>query len=185
MAPLILIATFPRLSKVFFRSSPTSQFIFVFTTLASSLKWKMSKRYKNPARIQEGTTWSNKFFDYLWKNWRLLHHFRGNSKLLNFSVFLEEAWSVMFVLFLYIYTELLNRINIKVSKAILLIFNLFHHNVYRQADWPGTDPGFPAGGGTNPRGVGCQYAILPNFPKNCMKMRKFWAVGGRAPRAPP
>ena len=27
--------------------------------------------------------------------------------------------------------------------------------------------------------------ILPNFPKNCMKLRKFWAVGGGTPGAPP
>ena len=27
--------------------------------------------------------------------------------------------------------------------------------------------------------------ILPNFPKNCMKWRKYWAVGGGAPEKPP
>ena len=31
--------------------------------------------------------------------------------------------------------------------------------------------------GRQPSGRGCQHTILPNFPKNCMKMRKFWAVG--------
>ena len=29
----------------------------------------------------------------------------------------------------------------------------------------GLDPGFPVGGDANPRGVGCQHTILPNFPK--------------------
>ena len=42
---------------------------------------------------------------------------------------------------------------------------------------PGEDPGFPIGGGTNPPG-GCQHIILPNFVKNCMKLRKFWGIGG-------
>ena len=41
----------------------------------------------------------------------------------------------------------------------------------------GTHPGFPIGGGTNPPG-GHQHMILPNFPKNCMNLRKFWTVGG-------
>ena len=42
----------------------------------------------------------------------------------------------------------------------------------------GADPGFPVGGGANPLG-GRQHTILPNFPKNCMKLRKFWwSVGG-------
>ena len=47
----------------------------------------------------------------------------------------------------------------------------------------GADPGFPVGGGANPRG-GRQHTILPNFPKNCMKLRKVWSVGG-APGVPP
>ena len=43
----------------------------------------------------------------------------------------------------------------------------------------GADPGFPVGEGANPPGGGgCQHMILPNFEKNCMKLRKFWAVGG-------
>ena len=51
---------------------------------------------------------------------------------------------------------------------------------------PGADPGFPVGGGTDPIGGG-QHTILSNVPKNCMKLRKFWAVGGGggAPGAPP
>ena len=47
----------------------------------------------------------------------------------------------------------------------------------------GVDPGFPVGGGSNPPG-GRQHMILPNFAKNCMKLRTFWAVGGRAPGRP-
>ena len=50
----------------------------------------------------------------------------------------------------------------------------------------GADPGFPVGGGANPRGGGRQHMILPNFVKNYMKLRKFWAVGGwGVPGAPP
>ena len=46
----------------------------------------------------------------------------------------------------------------------------------------GADPGFPIGGApTLWGGVGCQHMILGNFVKNCMKLRKFWAVGGGAP----
>ena len=48
----------------------------------------------------------------------------------------------------------------------------------------GTDAGFPVGGGANPPG-GRQHMILPNFAKNCMKLRKFWAVGRGAPLNPP
>ena len=39
------------------------------------------------------------------------------------------------------------------------------------------DPGFPRGGGANsPRGR--QHMILPNFPKNCMKLKEFGPGGG-------
>ena len=41
------------------------------------------------------------------------------------------------------------------------------------------DPGFPRGGGTNPKG-GVPTYYLAIFPENCMKMKKFWAGGGRA-----
>ena len=44
------------------------------------------------------------------------------------------------------------------------------------------DPGFPRGGGANPKG-GHQHIIWPIFAKNCMKMKKFWARGG-VPCAP-
>ena len=45
------------------------------------------------------------------------------------------------------------------------------------------DPGFPVGGGTNHpgRGRGRQHTSLPEFPKNCMKLRKFWSVEGAPP----
>ena len=29
------------------------------------------------------------------------------------------------------------------------------------------------------------YYFVKNFPKNCMKSRTFWTVGGRVPEAPP
>ena len=45
------------------------------------------------------------------------------------------------------------------------------------------DPGFPRGGGANPKG-GRQPIIWPIFAENCMKMKKFWAGEGRVPRAP-
>ena len=48
----------------------------------------------------------------------------------------------------------------------------------------GVDPGFSIGGGANPPRRGRQPMILPNFPKNCMKLRKFWTVGGDAGSAP-
>ena len=41
----------------------------------------------------------------------------------------------------------------------------------------GADPGFPVGGSANPPG-GRQHMTLPNFAKNCMKLRIFWTVGG-------
>ena len=46
------------------------------------------------------------------------------------------------------------------------------------------DPGLPRGGGANPKG-GRQPIIWSIFPENCMKMKKFWARGGRASLAPP
>ena len=38
-------------------------------------------------------------------------------------------------------------------------------------------PGFPRGGGANTQG-GPQNMILPNFPKNYMKFKKFGPPGG-------
>ena len=50
---------------------------------------------------------------------------------------------------------------------------------------PVADPGFPRGGGANPKG-GRQPIIWSIFPENCMKMKKFWARGGGArPSRPP
>ena len=48
------------------------------------------------------------------------------------------------------------------------------------------DPGFPRGGGANSRG-GRQHTVLPNFPKNCMKLKEFGlrGAGGGASLAPP
>ena len=46
-----------------------------------------------------------------------------------------------------------------------------------------TDPEFPLGGGANSPG-GALHTILPNFPKNCMKLKEFWPPGGRASLAP-
>ena len=37
--------------------------------------------------------------------------------------------------------------------------------------------------GRQPSGGGRQHTNLPDFPKNCMKLRKFWSVGG-APGVP-
>ena len=42
------------------------------------------------------------------------------------------------------------------------------------------DPGFPVGGGANPPEGGANLQFCHNFPKNCMKLRKFWAVGVNA-----
>ena len=39
------------------------------------------------------------------------------------------------------------------------------------------DPGFPWGGVPTPQG-GRQHTILPNFPKNCMKLKEFGPPGG-------
>ena len=36
-----------------------------------------------------------------------------------------------------------------------------------------TDPVFPLDWGPNPQGEGCQHMILPNVPKNCMKLKEF------------
>ena len=44
---------------------------------------------------------------------------------------------------------------------------------------PVADPGFPRGGGANSPG-GCQHTILPNFLKNCMKLKEFGPPGGGA-----
>ena len=45
--------------------------------------------------------------------------------------------------------------------------------------YPVADLGFPLGGGANSPGGGRQHTILPNFPKNCMKLKEFGPPGGR------
>ena len=47
------------------------------------------------------------------------------------------------------------------------------------------DPGFPRGGGANSPGVH-QHRYLPNFPKNCMKLKEFGPPegGGRMSLVP-
>ena len=47
------------------------------------------------------------------------------------------------------------------------------------------DPGFPPGGAANPPGGGeRKHMILPNFPKNCMKLNEFGLPGGERPLGP-
>ena len=43
---------------------------------------------------------------------------------------------------------------------------------------------FPEEGAPTPRG-GRQHTILPNFPKNCMKLKEFWPGGEGAGARPP
>ena len=53
-----------------------------------------------------------------------------------------------------------------------------HHTLYSyicRFDLSVADPGFQVGGGANPPG---QHTILPDFPQNCMKLKKIWTVGG-------
>ena len=53
-----------------------------------------------------------------------------------------------------------------------------HHTLYLyicRFDPSVADPGFQVGGGANPPG---QHTILPDFPQNCMKLKKIWNVGG-------
>ena len=59
--------------------------------------------------------------------------------------------------------------------------------LYEKSLDSGEDPGFPVGGGANSTGTGRQHMISSKFPKNCMKLRTFWAVGGglRVGGAPP
>ena len=46
------------------------------------------------------------------------------------------------------------------------------------------DPEFPRGGGANSPG-GHQHTNLPNFNKNCMKLKEFGPPGGDASLAAP
>ena len=47
-----------------------------------------------------------------------------------------------------------------------------------------TDPGFPQGG-CEPSKGGREHTILPNSPKNCMKLKEFGRQGGVRPSRPP
>ena len=59
-----------------------------------------------------------------------------------------------------------------------------HYDMYMPSHcYTVADPGFPREGGANPKG-GRQPIICRIFPENCMKMKKFWAGGGRASLAP-
>ena len=54
--------------------------------------------------------------------------------------------------------------------------NFFHY--------PVADPGFPRGGELPGAGAGRQHTNLPNFPKNCMKLKEFGPHGGMRPLHP-
>ena len=67
-------------------------------------------------------------------------------------------------------------------------FNAFVRHLLRSQKMPprvaehiasGGSRSFPRGGGANSPG-GRQHMILPNFPKNCMKLKEFGPPGGRA-----
>ena len=58
----------------------------------------------------------------------------------------------------------------KVSFELILVCGI-HLNT-------GADPGFPIGRGANPPGRGYQHTNLPDFLKNCMKLRNFGSLGG-------
>ena len=72
-----------------------------------------------------------------------------------------------------------------IGKAWLLLFTsplLWLSAVYTKGT--GADPGFPVGGDANPPGGGRQHTNLPDFPKNCVKLRKFWSGGVRRGHPP-
>ena len=46
-----------------------------------------------------------------------------------------------------------------------------------QLPHPVADLGFPEGGGANSPGAGRKHTILPNFSKNCMKLKEFGPPG--------
>ena len=56
-----------------------------------------------------------------------------------------------------------------------------HYYYVRCFSLPVVDPGFPRGGGANSP-VGRQHTILPNFPKNYMKLKEFGPQGGARPK---
>ena len=70
------------------------------------------------------------------------------------------------------------RISIVLLKRLCIV-----HFVYVAV----VDPGFPREGPPTPRGGGRQHTILPNFLKNCMKLKEFGPPGGggACPSRPP
>ena len=64
------------------------------------------------------------------------------------------------------------------SQVCFFFSNLFFSHL-SQRTFAGADPGFPQQGA--PTLWGRQHMILPNFPKNCMKVRKFLAGGRGGP----
>ena len=62
-------------------------------------------------------------------------------------------------------------------KKNLWTFQHFRRKTNKLQDIAVADLGFPRGGGANSAG-GCQHTILPNFPKNCMKLKEFGPRGG-------
>ena len=68
---------------------------------------------------------------------------------------------------------------------LLQILNTGGAPVAAPSEYPGADPGFPVGGGANLLGGGANLQFCQKFPKYHMKLRKFWAVGGRMPGVPP
>ena len=70
------------------------------------------------------------------------------------------------------------------SHITLFLLKKYEFDLFYLMLVSGADPVFPVGGGANPREGARQHTILPNFVKKCMKLRKFWAVGGLAVGAP-
>ena len=65
----------------------------------------------------------------------------------------------------------------------MVISNLKTLNLVDLEQWRIQD--FPEEGALTPKVGGRQPIIWPIFPKNCMKMKKFWTRGGaRGTRAP-
>ena len=52
-----------------------------------------------------------------------------------------------------------------------------HHPLLLYITLPVADPGFPRGGGVNPRGWGANLLFGQKFPENCMKMKEFGPRG--------
>ena len=66
--------------------------------------------------------------------------------------------------------------------------NLTSHTLFwvrSKTSKSGADPEFLVGGGANPPGGGANLRFCQKIPKNCMKLRTFWAVRGAPPLDPP